>query len=391
MGEPMFKILTYNNISAAGLEKFPRERYEVASEIQHPDAILLRSFDLHGVPIPETVKAVGRAGAGVNNIPVAEYSKRGIPVFNAPGANANAVKELVIAGMLLAARRICPAWDYARHLDGDDETVHTLVEKGKKQFAGFELAGKTLAVLGLGAIGVRVANAALGLGMHVVGYDPLLTVESAWQLSSSVARATSVDDLIARADLVSLHVPLNDHTRHLINAARIDFMKKGAILLNFSRAGVVDDPAVCAALDAGRLQAYVCDFPSRQIIEHPKAIVLPHLGASTAEAEENCAVMVAERVRDYLENGNIHHSVNFPDVVMPRNGGVRLGIANENVPNMVGQISGALADANLNIIDLLNKSRGDYAYTLIDINAEVPEATLNRIRSIQGVLTARVI
>jgi D-3-phosphoglycerate dehydrogenase len=391
MGEPMFKILTYNNISAAGLEKFPRERYEVASEIQHPDAILLRSFDLHGVPIPETVKAVGRAGAGVNNIPVAEYSKRGIPVFNAPGANANAVKELVIAGMLLAARRICPAWDYARHLDGDDETVHTLVEKGKKQFAGFELAGKTLAVLGLGAIGVKVANAAISLGMRVIGYDPLLTVESAWQLSSSVARATSVDDLIARADLVSLHVPLNDHTRHLINAARIDFMKKGAILLNFSRAGVVDDPAVCAALDAGRLQAYVCDFPSRQIIEHPKAIVLPHLGASTAEAEENCAVMVAERVRDYLENGNIHHSVNFPDVVMPRNGGVRLGIANENVPNMVGQISGALADANLNIIDLLNKSRGDYAYTLIDINAEVPEATLNRIRSIQGVLTARVI
>jgi D-3-phosphoglycerate dehydrogenase len=391
MGEPMFKILTYNNISATGLEKFPRERYEVASEIQHPDAILLRSFDLHGVPIPETVKAVGRAGAGVNNIPVAEYSKRGIPVFNAPGANANAVKELVIAGMLLAARRICPAWDYARHLDGDDETVHTLVEKGKKQFAGFELAGKTLAVLGLGAIGVKVANAAISLGMRVVGYDPLLTVESAWQLSSSVARATSVDDLIARADLVSLHVPLNDHTRHLINAARIDFMKKGAILLNFSRAGVVDDPAVCAALDAGRLQAYVCDFPSRQIIEHPKAIVLPHLGASTAEAEENCAVMVAERVKDYLENGNIHHSVNFPDVAMPRNGGVRLGIANENVPNMVGQISGALAEANLNIIDLLNKSRGDYAYTLIDINAEVPEATLNRIRSIQGVLTARVI
>lgn len=388
---PMFKILTYNNISPAGLEKFPRERYEVASEIQHPDAILLRSFDLHGVPIPETVKAVGRAGAGVNNIPVAEYSKRGVPVFNAPGANSNAVKELVIAGMLLAARRICPAWDYAKHLEGDDTAMHHQVEKGKKQFAGFELAGKTLAVLGLGAIGVKVANAAVALGMNVVGYDPLMTVESAWQLSSSVARAASVDDLIARADLLSLHVPLNDHTRHLVNAARLDIMKQGVTLLNFSRAGVVDEAAVSEALDSGRLHAYVCDFPSRTVVDHPKAIVLPHLGASTAEAEDNCAAMVAERVRDYLENGNIRHSVNFPDVIMPRGEGVRLGIANENVPNMVGQISAALAEANLNIVDLLNKSRGDYAYTLIDLDAAVPEATLERLRNIKGVLSVRAI
>jgi D-3-phosphoglycerate dehydrogenase len=387
----MFKILTYNNIAPSGLEKFPRERYEVASEIQHPDAILLRSYDLHGVPIPETVKAVGRAGAGVNNIPVPEYSKRGIPVFNAPGANSNAVKELVIAGLLLAARNICTGWNYARHLEGDDESIHKQVEKGKKQFVGFELAGKTLAVLGLGAIGVRVANAALGLGMKVIGFDPQLTVDSAWQLSSSVARAASVDDLISKADLISLHVPLNDHTRHLINAARLDFMKKGATLLNFSRAGVVDEAAVCAALDAGRLHAYVCDFPGRRVIDHPKIIVLPHLGASTGEAEDNCSVIVAERVKDFLENGNIRHSVNFPDVIMPRTEGVRLGIANENVPNMVGQISGALAEAGLNIVDLLNKSRGDYAYTLVDLNSPVPEETLARIRSIQGVLSARVI
>lgn len=386
----MYKILTYNNISPAGLEKFPREHYEVASEIQHPDAILLRSYDLHGVPIPETVKAVGRAGAGVNNIPVAEYSKRGVPVFNAPGANSNAVKELVIAGMLLAARKICPAWDYARHLEGDDGAIHHQVEKGKKQFAGFELEGKTLGVLGLGAIGVKVANAAIALGMKVVGHDPLMTVESAWQLSSSVARAASVDDLIARSDLLSLHVPLNDHTRHLINAARLDLMN-GATLLNFSRAGVVDEAAVCEALDSGRLQAYVCDFPSRVVLAHPKTIVLPHLGASTAEAEDNCAAMVAERVRDYLENGNIRHSVNFPEVVMPRTEGVRLGIANDNIPNMVGQITGALAGANLNIVDLLNKSRGDYAYTLIDLNSPVPEEILARLRGIQGVLSVRML
>jgi D-3-phosphoglycerate dehydrogenase len=387
----MFKILTYNNISASGLEKFPRERYEVASEIRHPDAILLRSFDLHGVPIPDTVKAVGRAGAGVNNIPVAEYSKRGVPVFNAPGANANAVKELVIAGMLLAARNIGPAWDYARHLEGDDESIHHQVEKGKKQFAGFELAGKTLGVLGLGAIGVKVANAAADLGMHVVGYDPLLTVESAWQLSSKVVRAASIDDLLSRSDLVSLHIPLTEQTRHLVNTARLGVMKKDATLLNFSRAGVVDETAVCAALSAGQLHAYVCDFPGRTLLDHPKAIVLPHLGASTAEAEENCAAMVAERLRDFLENGNIRHSVNFPDVAMPRTEGYRLGVANENVPNMVGQISGALAEANLNIIDLLNKSRGDYAYTLIDLSSAVPPETLERIRAIKGVLSARTI
>lgn len=387
----MFKILTYNNIAAVGLDRFPREGYEMASEIQHPDAIMLRSFDLHGLDIPETLKAVGRAGAGVNNIPVAEYTRRGIPVFNAPGANANAVKELVIAGMLLAARRICPAWDYVRGLEGDDQALHKLVEQGKKQFAGFELAGKTLAVLGLGAIGVKVANAAMDLGMQVVGYDPQLTVESAWQLSSLAKRARSIDHLIGQADFVTLHVPLNDHTRHIINAARLDYMKKGAILLNFSRDQVVDEDAVLAALDAGQLGAYVCDFPSRKLLGHAGVTALPHLGASTVEAEDNCAIMVADQLRDYLENGNIRNSVNLPEVVVPRIEGVRLSIVNENVPNMVGQVSAALAEANLNILDLVNKSRADVAYTLVDVNAPIPDATLQRIRATAGVLSARVI
>ncbi len=390
IAKSMYKILTYNNISVAGLERLPRDKYEIASEIQHPDAILLRSQDLHDVAIPESLKAVGRAGAGVNNIPVPQYSERGIPVFNAPGANANAVKELVIAGMLLACRNICPAWDYANHLDGDDAALHAQTEKGKKQFAGFELAGKTLGVLGLGAIGVRVANAAIALGMRVIGYDPLITVDSAWQLSSTVAKASSVDDLIARVDFLTLHVPLNEQTRKLINAARINLMKKQSVLLNFSRAGIVDEESVCAALDAGKLYAYVCDFPSRRLKGNPRAIALPHLGASTREAEENCAIMVAERVRDYLENGNIQHAVNFPDVLMPRTEGYRLGIANANVPSMVGQISSCLAEASLNIIDLLNKSRGEVAYTLIDVSARIPQQTLDQIRAINGVLSARV-
>jgi len=387
----MYKILTYNNISVAGLERFPRDKYEVASEIQHPDAILLRSFKLHGVPIPDSVKCVGRAGAGVNNIPVAEYSKRGVPVFNAPGANANAVKELVIAGMLLAARNICQAWDFTRSLSGDDEAVNQVVEKGKKNFAGFELAGKTLGVLGLGAIGVRVANAALALGMKVIGFDPLLTVESAWQLSSAVAKASSIDDLVARSDFVSLHIPYNEQTHHMINATRVNLLRKGSVLLNFSRSGIVDDASVCEALDGGRVSAYVCDFPSNALLNRRGVILLPHIGASTEEAEENCAVMVADQIRDYLENGNIRNSVNFPEVVMPRNGGMRLGVANENVPNMVSQISSALAEANLNIVDLLNKSKGEYAYTLIDLSADVPPETFEKIRAIKGVLSTRLI
>jgi D-3-phosphoglycerate dehydrogenase len=388
----MYKILTYNTISPIGLARLPLNHYEVASEIQHPDAILLRSQELHGVPIPDSVKAVGRAGAGTNNIPVPEYSQRGIPVFNAPGANANAVKELVLAGLLLAARHIPAAWDFARHLEGDDVALQKQVEKGKKNFAGIELAGKTLGVLGLGAIGVKVANAADALGLKVIGFDPLLTVESAWQLSSTAVRARSVDELLANSDFISLHVPLNEHTKKLLDTARLAGVKPGAVLLNFSRGGVVEEEGVIKTLASGRLSAYVTDFPSRALLDQPQAIVLPHLGASTEEAEVNCAIMVADQVRDFLENGNIQNAVNFPDVILPCNKApVRLSVANRNVPNMVGQISTTLAEARLNIVDLVNKSLGDYAYTLIDLDSEVPAVTFERIRAIEGVLSARLI
>ncbi|HEB99480.1 MAG TPA: 3-phosphoglycerate dehydrogenase [Thiotrichales bacterium] len=387
----MYKILTLNNISVAGLERLPRERYEVASEIQHPDAILLRSFKMHDMEIPASLKAVGRAGAGVNNIPVEKLSKLGIPVFNAPGANSNAVKELVIAGMLLAARNICQAWDFARNLEGDDAEINRQTEAGKKNFVGFELPGRTLGVIGLGAIGVKVCNSALALGMKVIGYDPEITVERAWQLSSDVQQASSVDDLLSRVDFVSFHVPLVEGTRHMVNAERLRNMKDGVVLLNFARSGIIDDEAAVAALDSGKLHAYVCDFPSNLLKNHPRVVTLPHLGASTREAEENCAIMVAEQVKDYLENGNIKNSVNFPEVFMPRNGGYRLAVVNENVPNMLGQISTVLADCGLNIVDMLNKSRGEIAYTLVDVEAEVGEDCLERLRAIEGVLAVRAL
>ncbi len=387
----MYKILTLNNISVAGLERLPRDHYEVASEIQHPDAILLRSFNMHGMEIPDTLQAVGRAGAGVNNIPVADLSKRGIPVFNAPGANANAVKELVIAGMLLACRNICQAWDFARHLEGDDQAIHKQAEQGKKQFVGFELKGRTLGVIGLGAIGIKVANAALKLGMNVMGFDPDITVQSAWKLSSEVKQASSVEDILAHADFITFHVPLVDSTHHMISLERIKYLKSGTVLLNFARHGIVDDEAVIQALDDGKLYAYVCDFTNNLLKNHQRVITLPHLGASTKEAEDNCAVMVAEQVRDYLEHGNIRNAVNFPEVVMPRTEGHRVAIANSNVPNMVGQISTLMAQAGLNIIDLLNKSRGDVAYTLIDVDREVPPEVMDGLRAIDGVLNVRVI
>lgn len=388
----MYKIRTYNTISPVGLARLPHDHYEVASEIQHPDAILLRSHDLHGTPIPESLKAVGRAGAGTNNIPVAEYTERGIPVFNAPGANANAVKELVVAGLLLAARQIPVAWDFARQLEGDNAGISQQVEKGKKRFAGYELAGKTLGVLGLGAIGVLVANAADALGMKVIGFDPQLTVESAWRLSATARKAASAQELLANSDFISLHVPLNDRTKGFLNEERLASIKFGAVLLNFSRGGVVDEAGIIKALQSGGLSAYVTDFPSRALLNQPRAIVLPHLGASTAEAEDNCAIMVAEQVRDYLENGNIQNAVNYPDVVLPRNGGkVRLAVANRNIPNIVGQISSALADVGLNITDLTNKSHGDHAFTLLDLSEPVPSAAFDRIKGIDGVLSARLI
>ena len=387
----MYKILTLNNISVRGLERLPRDRYEVASEIGHPDAILLRSADVHTMEIPDSVRAVARAGAGTNNVPVAQLSQRGIPVFNAPGANANAVKELVLAGMFLAARNICQAWAYVRSLEGDDHALEAAVEKGKKKFVGYELPGRTLGVVGLGAIGVEVANAALGLQMKVLGYDPQITVQRAWQLSSGVEQALSLDDLFSRCDFVTVHVPLNEHTRGLVNEWRIRLMRPGSTVLNFARAQIVEERAVLAGLDDGHLAAYVCDFPTNAIRAHPRVVALPHLGASTGEAEDNCAVMVADTLRDFLENGNVRHSVNFPEAVLARAGQCRLAIANANVPNMVGQISTALAEASLNIADLLNKSRGDLAYTLIDIDAPVPAPVLARLRAIQGVLSARVV
>jgi D-3-phosphoglycerate dehydrogenase len=385
-----FRILTLNNISVRGLERLPRDRYEVASEIGHPDAVLLRSADMHEMTVSSSVKAIARAGAGTNNIPVGKFSKLGVPVFNAPGANANAVKELVIAGLFLAARNICQAWEYARGLKGNDDEVDEAVEKGKKKFVGYELPGRTLGVVGLGAIGVEVANAAHLLGMHVLGFDPQITVQRAWQLSSGVEQALSLDDLFSRCDMVTVHVPLIDATKNLVNANRLRLVKQNGVILNFARAGIVDESAIMESLDSGHLGAYICDFPTVKLKNHGKVVALPHLGASTGEAEENCAVMVADTLRDFLENGNVRNSVNFPEAVLPRTvGATRVAIANENVPNMVGQISTALAVEKLNIADLLNKSRGDLAYTLIDIDGVVPDETIARLRGIEGVLTVR--
>lgn len=385
----MFKIQTLNNISVRGLERLPRDKYEIASELSSPDAILLRSFKMHDMEIPASLKAVGRAGAGVNNIPVDKLSKMGIPVFNAPGANANAVKELVIAGMLLASRNICQAWDFARQLEGSDEEINKAVEAGKKNFGGIELPGRTLGVIGLGAIGRRVANSAASLGMNVIGYDPGITVEGAWKLSSEVKQARGIDDLLSNVDYVTFHVPLVDTTRNLINAERLRLMKKGVVILNFARAGIVDDEAVSAAIKEGQVYAYVCDFPSNLLKNHERVITLPHLGASTVEAEDNCAIMVADQVKSYLEEGNIVNSVNFPEVVMPYMEGSRIGIVNSNVPNMVGQISTAMANAGLNILDMLNRSKGDLAYTLTDVDQPVPDSVIKAISQIDGVLAVR--
>ncbi|MEK7262503.1 MAG: phosphoglycerate dehydrogenase [Pseudomonadota bacterium] len=387
----MHQILTLNNISPLGLARLPKDHYRVGSDIREPDAILVRSAKMHDMEIPKSLKAVGRAGAGVNNIPVPKMSARGIPVFNAPGANANAVKELVIAGLVLGCRHICEAWDFARNLNGSDEEIHKAVEAGKKQFGGFELPGRTLGVIGLGAIGRNVANAAVTLGMKVIGYDPGLTVEGAWQLSSSVQKARSVEDLLKNVDFITFHVPLTDKTRHTINAERLKLMKDGAVILNFAREGIVDDQAVSAAIKAKKIYAYICDFPSNLLKNHPHVIALPHLGASTHEAEENCAIMVAEQVREFLENGNIRNSVNFPEVVVSRGSDHRIVVANANVPNMLGQISEAFGEAGVNIHDMVNMSRGDLAYTVVDLDSPVPESVVTRLRAIQGVLMARVL
>lgn len=380
------KILTLNAISARGLARLP-QRYIVGGDVSEPEAILVRSANMHAMEIPASIRAIGRAGAGTNNIPVKKLSERGVPVFNAPGANANAVKELVIAGMLLGARNLIPAVKFVEGLSGSDEEMHRATEAGKKQFAGMELPGRTLGVIGLGAIGSYIAEAAIGLGMNVIGYDPAITVDAAWRLPSQVKRAENVEDVLRLSDFVSLHVPLLDSTRNLIDAQRIAAMRSGSVLLNFAREGVVDNAAVVEALNNKKLCAYICDFPANALKGHPHVVALPHLGASTAEAEENCAVMVAEQLTDYLENGNVLNSVNFPNVAMARESGFRIAIANANVPNMVGQISSLLAAASLNIHNMLNKSKGDIAYTLVDVDSVVNDAVLAQLAGISGVLS----
>ncbi len=389
----MFKIRTLNNISPIGLQRLPAADYSVGDDIAEPDALLLRSADLHRQAIPTSVKVIARAGAGTNNIPVSAMSARGVPVFNSPGANANAVKELVIAAMLLSARNLLPGLEFVKNLEGDDEAaLHKQVEAGKKRFVGFELPNRALGVIGLGAIGVRVANAGLDLGMTVYGYDPAMTVQNAWQLSAGVRRALSVEDLLSRAQFVSLHVPLLDTTRNLINAERLALLRKDAVLLNFARPEIVDETAVLNALDSNALCGYACDFPTARIKSHPRVIATPHLGASTGEAEDNCAAMVADQLRDFLETGNVRNSVNFPEAVMPLQAGTwRLSIVNANVPNMVGQITTALAQRQINITDMLNKSRGDIAYTLVDIDSALPPTLLAEIAAIPGVLATRAL
>jgi len=387
----MYRISILNKISSHGLKRLPAEHYEVASDLAEPQAMLVRSAKMHDMEIPASVLAIGRAGAGTNNIPIAEMSKRGIVVFNTPGANANAVKELVLSGMLMAARNIGPAMKFVAGLQGDDATLSKLVEEGKKNFAGIELPGRTLGIIGLGAIGGMVAQTALKLGMKVLGYDPEITVDAAWRLSSEVKRAQSVDDVFKHSDFVTLHVPLIDATRHMVNAERIALMRHGAVLLNFAREGIINEADLLEGLESKKLRAYVCDFPTEKLKSHPHVIALPHLGASTEEAEDNCAMMVVDQVKDFLENGNIVNSVNFPSVHMPRESDQRLAIANANVPNMLGQISTAMADAGLNIHNMVNNSRGEMAYTLVDLDSTVPEAVVKKIRAIAGVLNVRVL
>ena len=383
------RVRTFNAISSLGLDRLP-DSYEVGPDIENPDGVLVRSADLHQVALPDSVLAVARAGAGTNNIPVADLSTRGIVVFNTPGANANAVKELVIAGMLIAARNLVPAAAFAAGLSGTDAEINEATEKGKKAFVGFELPGRTLGVIGLGAIGVQVANAARGLGMRVLGFDPQITIRHAWQLSSDIERAATLEDVFAGADMVTLHVPLVDATRGLVNAERLSLLRPGSVLLNFSRAGIVDEAAVLAAIENGTLASYVCDFPSAALVGKAHVVALPHLGASTGEAEDNCAVMAADQLAAYLDDGEIRNSVNFPEASLRRSPDTsRLAIANSNVPNMVGQISTLLADAGLNIADLLNKSRGELAYTLIDVDGEPSDVVMAKIRAIAGVLAAR--
>jgi D-3-phosphoglycerate dehydrogenase len=386
----MFKVRTYNSISLRGLERFPRDRYEVASELPSPDAFLIRSQDLRTMELPSSLQAIARAGAGVNNVPLDRCSERGIVVFNAPGANANAVKELVLAGMLCASRQIFPAMRFVDDLAPRDD-LDAYLEAEKKRFAGTELVGRTLGVVGLGNIGSLVANMGLALGMRVIGHDPAISVEAAWRLSSDVEKIDNLSTLFARADYISLHLPVLEATRGLIGESLLTTLRPGATLLNFARGEIVDTAAVLRALDAERLHRYVTDFPSNATLGHPKVVHTPHIGASTGEAEENCAVMVADQLMDFLENGNIRHSVNFPTIAMPRTTPVRLTISNRNVPRVLNRITGVIADHDINIVDMLNKSRGDVAYNIIDL-AGCPDAdSLDALRGIEEVVNLRLL
>jgi D-3-phosphoglycerate dehydrogenase len=385
----MLNIQVLNNISPLGLGKFSNETYDVSSSDENPDAILVRSAKMHDMEIGDSLKAVGRAGAGVNNIPLEKMSDKGVVVFNTPGANANAVKELVISSMLLASRNICQGWDYVNKLPL--ENLKTTVEDGKKQYSGSELPGKTLGIVGLGAIGVEIANAASMLGMDVIGYDPSISKKNAWKISSEVEEALSLEELFSRSDFVSFHVPLVDATKNLLDAKRISLLPEGCVIINMSRDGIVDEDELIKSLDSGKVKYYVTDFPIDEKKNHDRVIALPHLGASTSEAEENCAIMIAKQVKDYLEHGNIVNSVNFPDSKMPRAGEERLAITHRNVPNMVRQITKEIAEEGANIVDMLNKSRGDFAYTLIDIEKEIPKTVIENIKQVEGILKVRAL
>ena len=385
----MLNIQVLNNISPLGLEKFSKESYRISTSDENPDAILVRSAKMHDMEIGDSLKAIGRAGAGVNNIPLKQMSDKGVVVFNTPGANANAVKELVISSMLLASRNICQAWEYVNKLPL--ENLKATVEDGKKQYSGSELPGKTLGIVGLGAIGVEIANAASMLGMDVIGYDPSISKKNAWKISSEVQEALSLEELFSKSDFVSFHVPLVDATKNLLDAKRIALLPEGCVVINMSRDGIVDEEELIKSLDSGKVKYYVTDFPIDEKKNHDRVIALPHLGASTSEAEENCAIMIAKQVKDYLEHGNIVNSVNFPDSKMPRAGEERLAITHRNIPNMVRQITKEIAEEGANIVDMLNKSRGDYAYTLIDIENEIPNTVIENIKQVEGILKVRAL
>lgn len=390
-GKAMFKIQTFNRISTAGLELFSRDLYEVASEILNPDAIIVRSFDLNTMEFPPSLKAIARAGIGVNNIPVDRCSEMGIVVFNTPGANSNSVKELVITGLLISSRKVIQAVQWAKSLVGKGEQVSELIEKGKSQFAGPEIKGKNLGVIGLGSIGVMVANDALSLGMHVMGYDPFISVDSAWGLSREVKRAKGLESLLSHSDYITLHVPLTEHTKGMINKERFGMMKKGVRLLNFARGGLVVREDLKEAISKGIVSCYVTDFPDEELLQMENVIGIPHLGASTPEAEENCALMAVQQLKDFLERGNIRNSVNFPDCEMDLTGEKRILIANRNIPTMVGQITAVLAEEGINIADMLNRSKGNFAFTIIDIDSDISQKSIEKIRNIHGVLSVRII